>query len=113
MFSPRTLLRAPGFAALTAGVLALGIGAALAVFEVADAVLLRPLPFADPDRVVTVWQTSGATRITVDGADFLDWKGQTSSVFDRMAAVSARGFTVTGGDKPDRIEGAIASADFF
>lgn len=109
----RSVLRKPGFAALTAGVLALGVGAALSVFEVVDGVLLRPLPFHEPDRVVTAWQTSGPTRITVDGADFLDWKGQTSSVFERMAAVSARGFTVTGGDKPDRIEGAIASADFF
>ncbi|MFN2548578.1 MAG: ADOP family duplicated permease [Myxococcales bacterium] len=113
MVYPRTLLRSPGFASLTAAVLALGVAAALSVIEIADAVLLRPLPFADPGRVVTAWQTSNGTRITVDGADFLDWKGQTSSAFDRMAAVSARGFTLTGGDNPDRVEGAIASADFF
>ena len=113
MIAARALARSPGFTALAAGVLALGLGAALAVFEVADAVLLRPLPFAEPERVVTAWQTSDGTRITVDGADFLDWKAQSSQVFERMAAVSARGFTVTGGDKPDRIEGAIVSADFF
>ncbi len=108
----RRLLRSPGFSALAIGILALGLGAALAVFEVADAVLLRPLPFERPEALVTAWQLNGATQITVDGADFLDWRAQ-ASAFDAMAAVSARAFTLTGGDEPERVEGAIVSADFF
>ncbi len=108
----RTLLRSPAFAVPAAAILALGFGAVLSVIEVADAVFLRPLPFAKPDRLVVAWQVSAGTRITVDGADFLDWKAQARG-FDGMAAVSARGFTLTGGDRPDRVEGAIVSADFF
>ncbi|HUJ28036.1 MAG TPA: ABC transporter permease [Myxococcales bacterium] len=107
----RTLLRSPGFSALAVAIVALGLGAALAVVEVADAVLLRPLPFADPDRVVTAWQVSGGTRITLDGADFLDWRAQAG--FEQMAAVSGRGFTATFGEQPERIEGAIVSEGFF
>lgn len=107
----RTLWRSPGFSALAVAILALGLGAALAVIEVADAVLLRPLPFADADRVMTAWQVNGGTRITVDGADFLDWRAQAG--FEQMAAVSARGFTASFGDQPERVEGAIVSADFF
>src|SRR5215470_9352696 len=108
----RLLLRDSSFAVPAAAILALGLGAVLAVFEVADAVFLRPLPFVEPERLVTAWQVSGGTQITVDGADFLDWKEQAKG-FERMAAVSARGFTLTGTDRPERVEGAIVSADFF
>ncbi|HEY6908385.1 MAG TPA: ADOP family duplicated permease [Myxococcales bacterium] len=111
MTAARRLLRSPGFTALAAAVLALGLAASLAVVEVADTLLLRPLPFAAPDRLVTAWQVSGGTRITVDGADFLDWSE--AGVFERTAAVSARGFTLTGAEVPERVEGAIVSADFF
>lgn len=111
MSAATRLLRSPGFSTLTVAVLALGLGAALAVIEVADAVLLRPLPFADPDRLAVASQISDGTRITVDGADFLDWESQ-SSVFERMAAVSQRGFTLLR-ERPDRVEGAIVSEDFF
>ncbi|HYV67661.1 MAG TPA: ABC transporter permease, partial [Myxococcales bacterium] len=108
----RLLLRNSSFAVPAAAILALGLGAVLAVFEVADAVFLRPLPFVEAERLVTAWQVSGGTQITVDGADFLDWKEQAKG-FERMAAVSARGFTLTGTDRPERVEGAIVSADFF
>src|SRR5215831_12779944 len=102
----RRLVRSPGFSALSIAILALGLGAALAVFEVADAVLLRPLPFERPEAIVTAWQVNGGTQITVAGGDFLDWRAQVSA-FDAMAAVSARGFTLTGADRPERVEGAI------
>jgi putative ABC transport system permease protein len=112
----RQLRRAPLFTLLATSVLGLGLGAALAVVVVADAVLLRPLPFADPDRLVNAWQTDlsrgGGTPLTVTGADFLDWQGETE-VFERLAAVSARGFTLRGEDRPERVEGAVVSADFF
>lgn len=112
MTAARTLLRSPGFASLAAGILALGFGAALAIVEVADAVLVRELPFRDGARLVTLWQVSAGTRITLDGADFLDWKAQARGL-QGMAAVSARGFTLTGAEAPERLEGAIVSADFF
>src|SRR5690348_4559576 len=108
----RSLLRNPGFSIPAAGILALGFAAMLAVLEAADTILVRPLPYSDPDRLVTAWQLSGGTRITVDGADFLDWKAQADGL-RHMSAVSARGFTLTGADRPERIEGAIVSADFF
>src|SRR5947209_3500712 len=101
----RSLLRSPGFSALAAGILTLGFAAVLAMVEVADAVFLRPLPFAQPERLVTLWQVTGGTRITLDGADFLDWKEQ-APFLEQMAAVSARGFTLTGADRPERVEGA-------
>ncbi|TMB31185.1 MAG: FtsX-like permease family protein [Deltaproteobacteria bacterium] len=113
--SVRQLVRRPGFALFAAGVLALGLGAALAIIEVVDAVLLRPLPFPQEERLVNAWQSDlrgGGTRLTVTGADFLAWQSEAMG-FDRMAAVSARGFNLLGGDRPERIEGAIVSAGFF
>ncbi|HTO98069.1 MAG TPA: hypothetical protein VMK66_13560 [Myxococcales bacterium] len=65
----RSLLRAPGFTVPATAILALGFAAVLSAGEVADGVFLRPLPFAEPERLVTAWQVSGGTRITVDGAD--------------------------------------------
>ncbi|HET7788739.1 MAG TPA: ABC transporter permease, partial [Myxococcales bacterium] len=108
----RSLRRSPAFTALAVGILALGIAAAAAVLDVVDAAFLRPLPFAEPSRLVTLWQVSGGTDITLDGADFLDWKAQ-AGAFEEMAAVSARGFTLTGADRPERVEGAIVSGGFF
>lgn len=108
----RRLLRSPGFSALAIGILALGLGAALTVFEVADGVLVRPLPFTRPEAIVTAWQVNDGTQITLDGADFLDWREHVSA-FESMAAVSARGFTLTGTDQPERVDGAIVSPDFF
>jgi predicted permease len=111
----RQLGRRPLFSALVIAVLGLGMGAALSVLEIADSVVLRALPFAHEARLVTAWQTDlrgGGTRITVAGADFLDWQ-RAVTAFEQVAAVSARGFNLTGGDRPERIEGAIVSTEFF
>ena len=73
-YGVNTLIREPGFTAVVVGVLGLGIGANVAMFSVVDAVLLKPLPFQDPDRLVGIWQ---APRPGVSNAastlDFLDW----------------------------------------
>ena len=110
-------MRRPGFTLLALLLLALGMGAALAVAEVADSVLLAPLPFGAPDRLVNAWQADDkGVRMTVTGADFLEWQAAASgpgAPFERLAAVSARGFNLTGADRPERIDGAIVSADFF
>jgi predicted permease len=108
----RRLLRSPGFAALAVGILALGFAAALTILEVANAVLLRPLAFAsNPDQLVIVsnLDESSKTRITVAGADYLDWKASGAL---KVTAMSARGFTL-GGDRPERAEGAIVATDYF
>jgi len=81
-YSVRNLLRQPTFALTAILTLALGIGASTAMFGVVNAVLLRPLPFPDPDRVVAVtnfWTARGARSLTVSGPDFLDWKAQSQS----------------------------------
>ncbi len=85
-FALRSLRKDPGFAVLAVLVMALGIGANTAVFSVVNAVLLKPLAFQDPDRIVTLsslWKTSGR-RGTVSAPDFHDWHDQSSS-FSAMA----------------------------
>ena len=107
------LSRRRGFLALTIAVLGLGLGAALTVLEIADALFWRPLPYGDAERLVFAWQVdSRGTRLTVTGADFLSWSGE-DGPFAAMAAVSARGFNLASDGEPERVEGALVSADFF
>src|SRR5689334_23267023 len=83
----RTLLRQPGFAATAILTLALGIGATTAIFSVVNAVVLRPLPFDDPDRIVVVtnhYLKTGLRGATVSGPDFRDWREQSRS-FEELA----------------------------
>jgi predicted permease len=96
-FGARTLRRHPGFTIVAVLTLALGIGANTAIFSIVNAVLLRPLPFPQADRLVLVWATD--TRRSEDVAsypDFEDWRAGSGS-FDHMAAFTNRGATLTGG----------------
>ena len=107
------LWRRRGFLALTVAVLGLGLGAALTVLEIADALFWRPLPYADAERLVFASQLDArGTRLTVTGADFLSWSAQ-AEPFTGMAAVSARGFNLASDGEPERVDGALVSADFF
>jgi predicted permease len=107
------LWRRRGFLALTVAVLGLGLGAALTVLEIADALFWRPLPYADAERLVFAWQVDArGTRLTVTGADFLSWSAE-AEPFTGMAAVSARGFNLAGDGEPERVDGALVSSDFF
>ena len=84
----RSLARRPGFTVTAVATLALGIGASVAVFSVVDGVLLRPLPYPDADRIVsieTLWTETGRSSQDVSGPDFLDWQAQ-SDAFESMAA---------------------------
>jgi putative ABC transport system permease protein len=110
----RNLRRQPGFAAVAVLALAFGIGANTAIFSVINAVLLKPLPFQAPDRLVNLW-TSHPQRGnlgSVSYPDFADWREQSQS-FERMAAFRTDDFTLTGGDEPERLRGVVASYELF
>src|SRR6516225_6633321 len=117
-FSLRTLRLNPAFSAAAIVVLALGIGANTAIFSVVNAVLLRPLPFNDPSRIMQVWHTPpaksfpGMTMFSVSPANYLDWQSQSSS-FEHMAAYGFRSFTVGGAERPEAIQAAAVASDFF
>jgi putative ABC transport system permease protein len=114
----RTLLRNPGFCAVAILALALGIGPNTAIFTMVNAVLLKPLPVPEPDRVVMIWGTllkSGFDQMPVSAADYLDWKRQARS-FDQMSAAFAIpefGLNVSGVGDPERVSAALASKEFL
>ncbi|HEY8188962.1 MAG TPA: ABC transporter permease [Pyrinomonadaceae bacterium] len=111
----RSLLKHPGFTAIAVITLALGIGANTAIFSVVNAVLLRPLPFADADRLAMVWEDAsfaGFPRNTPAPANYADWKSQ-NHVFEDMAATDFRSFNLTGDGEPQKVEAFGVSANFF
>jgi len=114
----RTLLRNPGFCAVAILALALGIGPNTAIFTMVNAVLLKPLPVPEPNRVVMIWGTllkSGFDQLPVSAADYLDWQRQARS-FDQMSAAFAipeYGLNVSGVGDPERVPAALASKEFL
>ncbi|HYE64226.1 MAG TPA: ABC transporter permease [Pyrinomonadaceae bacterium] len=111
----RMLAKRPGFAAVTVLALALGIGANSAIFSVVNAVLLRPLPFEDPERLVMVWERrprQNREAGPVAPADFVDWQNQ-NQVFERMAAYSPAAFNLTGVGEPEQIITHVVTTGFF
>jgi len=107
-----SLARDPGFAAVTIGLLALGIGANSAMFSIVDAVLLKPLPFPEPERMVRVWEAPPAGRNGTTTLTFLAWKRQ-GDIFEALSVEGpTRAAVPTGGD-PARVAGKVVSADYF
>jgi predicted permease len=111
-FGLRRLQRAPGFAAVALLTLALGIGANSAIFTVVNGVLLRPLPFAEPDRLVSMHHGTGGDIGPMSPPNFFDWRDRAKS-FARAAALNTSTFTLTGRGDPVRIVGARVSDGFF
>jgi len=114
-YGARMLARAPGFALLAIGALALGIGANTAVFSTVNAVLLRPLPFPDSHRVVLLHETNlgkGWSSFTVAPPNFLDWRSQARS-FETMAAYVGRTFNFTGRELPEALRGFLVTEGFL
>src|SRR5262249_9588424 len=114
-YGARMLLNSPGFTAVAVVTLALGIGANSAIFSVIDALLLRQLPYRDPDKLVQVWETDvkrGDNAITASYPNFADWRDQ-NHAFEQIAAYSSREFTLRGTADAERIRGAIVSPSFF
>ncbi len=114
-YALRTLRRAPGFAVIAILTLALGIGANTAIFSIVNAVLIRPLPYDRPDRLVMILESNPRRGLPVTGvspANFLDWKQQ-STAFTDMAAAQWQAFNYLGSSGAVRIQGAAISANLL
>ena len=113
-YAIRTLRRSPGFTIIALLTLALGIGANTAIFSFVNGVLLKPLPYRDPQGIVMVWEKPpGGDRNGISTLNFLDWKNQ-NTVFEHMAAINYGGsVTLTGSGKPEEIPGVRVSAAYF
>jgi predicted permease len=109
----RTIRRAPTLSATVILVTAVGIGATTASFSIADHVLIKPLPFRDPERLVKIWQLPpGGGRLEPSPAHFRDWQTQTSS-FESVAAFSMFSANLIGAGDPLRLDGAWSSGNLF
>lgn len=109
-FGARMLLKKPGFTLIAVITLALGIGANTAIFSVVNSVLLRPLPYEAPDRLVYVYDsnpTAGFPRFSSSPPNFADWRRQQQS-FEYLAAFLGWNFNFTGRGEPERLLGAMS-----
>ena len=114
-YSARMLAKKPVFTAVALLTLALGIGANSAIFSVVNAVLLRPLPYTDPERLVMLFHsypTANLPRAAVSPGGFMDYREQANS-FEQLTAFQGQGVNLTDGDEPERIQGMSVSANFF
>src|SRR6266478_841492 len=112
-YSLRMLGKNPGFAAIAILTLALGIGTNTALFSVVNGVLLRPLPYPQPDRIVAISEkTANFERSSISYPNFLDWQ-RANSTFSSIAAYRSDDFSVTGRGEPERARIGMVSAGFF
>ena len=113
-FSFRLLLKSPIFTLVAVAALALGIGANTAIFSVVNAVLLRPLPFEQPDRLAMVWETSphGERTNVVNPTNFLEWRDRNHS-FEQIAAFVEFPVNLSGLGDPERVQCLVVTKDFF
>ena len=117
-YGVRSLLRRPGFTLAGIVILGLGIGANSAIFTLVNAVVLRPLPFTDADRIVRLWQTPpaatfpGMDTFSISPANFIDWEAQ-NQVFEKMAIFRGGRQTLTGMGEPEPVVVIRASANFL
>ncbi len=114
-YAGRLLLKQPGVTFIAILTLALGIGANTAIFSAVNAILLRPLPYADPDRLVMVFEkrlAEGVLDNVVSPADFLDWS-KMNGAFDGIAAMSGVNVDLTGAGEPIRLAAGAVSPPFF
>src|SRR5690348_5682246 len=112
-YGARTLRKSPGFTLVAVIALALGIGANTAMFSVVNSVLLRPLPYAEPESLLMLYTSMPQFRqASVSYPNFLDWQ-QRSRSFEQMAAYRFDNFNLTGQANPERLQGEMASATTF
>ena len=109
----RMLRKNPGFTAVAILTLALGIGANTAIFSVVEGVLLAPLPYFQPDRLVVVWESNPRfPRVWVSYPNFLDWQRIARS-FQQMAAITRHGYDLTSPGTPEHLDGREISSGYF
>ncbi|MDT5156915.1 MAG: hypothetical protein QOH51_1272 [Acidobacteriota bacterium] len=114
-YGARSLWTRPGFTLVAVLTLALGIGANTAIFSLINAVLLKPLPFADPARLVMVWEDAsniGFPQNSPAPANYLDWKTQ-NQTFEDMAAIQTVSYNLTGVGEPEKVAGHAVTANLF
>jgi len=116
-YGVRMLLKRPAFSAVVILVLALGIGATTAIFSVVNGVLLRPLPYPEPDRLMTVFSApekdSAMSINTVTGPDYVEWRNQCHSCAEMAAHTGAQPGNLTGGAEPDRVRVGRVTGSLF
>src|SRR6185503_3386444 len=112
-YGVRMLTKNPGVSLIAVLTLALGIGANTAIFSVVSAVLLNPLPYDNPDRLVAIWENVPEHgRWRVAPANFFDWKKQ-NTVFQDVAAFGAATVTLTGDGDPEQLLGTAVTPGYF
>ena len=114
-YAARALRKSPGFTLVAALTLALGVGANTAIFSVVNAVMLRPLPFTEPDRLVRIWESNverGWPTFATSHPNFLDWRAQAGS-FESLAAMNNAGFTWTTNGEAEIVLGLSVTATFL
>jgi putative ABC transport system permease protein len=110
----RMLMKSPGFTLVAIFTLALGIGANTAIFSIIHAVLLRPLPYPEPERIMALYETNGVQEFSLAFPDYLDWR-RDNTVFENLAVSRADSRNLSGipGLAPERVEAAYVTANFF
>ena len=115
-YASRLLRRSPGFALAAIATMALGIGASTAVFSVAHALLMKPLPYPEPDRLVMLWQDwtrrGGPVDEWASPGNFVDWRAE-RTVFESVASIRGWRPTLTGMGDPEAIPGELITEDYF
>jgi predicted permease len=111
-FGVRTLFRNPGFAAVAVLTLALGTGATSSIFSFVYAVVLKPLPYPEPDRLVSVVEHRNGVNMALSIPDYLDWRAAATS-FEQLAASTSITANLTGRDDPERVTAERVSANYF
>ncbi len=114
-YAVRNLIKRPGFTAIAVITLALGVGANSAIFSTINALLIKPLPIPEQDRVIAIWDKApsrGIEHNEVAMANYLDWRTQNKS-FEHLALERWWSTNITGGDTPERIQGFLVTANFL
>ena len=110
----RTLRKSPGFTAIAVITLALGIGANTAIFSIVEAVLLRPLPFHDPDRVVRILEAvKDLPYFSISGEDYFDWESQNRTLQGSSIATFTQNYNASGAGEPETVAVVRTEANFF
>src|SRR5215470_18094512 len=114
-YGVRLLAKKPGFTLIAIITLALGIGANTAIFSIVNAVVLQPLPYPEPERLIRLWESNpgrGWPEFSASAPNFQDWRKQ-QTVFEQLAAYEFATSNLTGGGEPERVAALGVSSNLF